>query len=134
MSDFLRKNAFGILRKNEKVLSLIKDEFCKRSIAEFAGTRSKAYGAEIYAIFEEIKKVEGVQKNVEEKTIIFDDYVQGSKDSLEIKREQNVLRVQLHNVYTTKEEKVALDSSHNKQYLIFNCFFYYYFVNSMFME
>ena len=61
-SDYPENNVFEISHRNKKVLGLMKDECCESLIAEFAGTRSKAYGVRMYAILEERKKLKVLRK------------------------------------------------------------------------
>ena len=118
-SDYPENNVYGMPCKNKKVLGLMKDECVGRLIAEMAGSRAKAYGIRMDD-GEELKKAKGVRQCVVKKTITFDDYVKCLTDFKDIVREQTGFRVKLHNVYTVKEQKIALSAYDTKRYLIPN--------------
>lgn len=128
-SEFAEDNIYQLPRCNKKVPGLFKDELNGKIIREFVGLRSKMYSIRPDNIDEidengkkigEMKKAKGVKKYVLDKEIKFDDYKQCLeilKDII-VKREQTTFRSKLHNMYTIRQEKVALSPFDDKRHIV----------------
>src|SRR5678815_5717586 len=101
---------------NKKVIGMFKDEAAGKQIEEFVGLRSKLYSYKMAGV--DHKKCKGVRKNVVKKSITHEDY----KDCLFTRREQsrtmNVIRSQLHEIYTEEINKVALSADDDKRVIM----------------
>lgn len=112
------------LRKNKKVVGLMKDECNGKIITHFAGLRAKMYSfllEEKDQIAECIKKVKGVKSNVVESSIDFDHFLNCLFNYTQETREQRRICSHFHNIYTEKETKLALSPFDDKRCLIENC-------------
>lgn len=116
-SDYPWPNDYNIERKNKKVPGLFKDELNGKIMIEFVGLRAKCYA--LRTIDDEtMKKSKGVKKNVLKRKIEFEDYVTCIKKKCEIKQKQNTIRSINHNVYSIRQEKIALSPFDDKRYII----------------
>lgn len=117
-SDFVENNVYGVLQANKKIPGLFKDELKGELVLEFVGLRSKMYS--IRTLIDEKKRAKGVKKCVLASEIKFDDYVNCLKNtSLVIKKFQNTFQTKLHQMYTVRQEKVALSSLDDKRHILY---------------
>lgn len=136
-SDYPQDNIFGVVRVNKKVPGLFKDELNSHIMTEFVGLRSKMYSlkaGEVKKIkdlngverlhkakgVEKMKKAKGVKGYVLKKQIAFDDYVDCIHNNSVIVKNQNTIRSKKHNVYSIRQQKVALSPFDNKRFILEN--------------
>lgn len=118
-SDYAPDNIYNMPLVNKKIPGLFKDELNGVPITKFVGLRSKMYCVQTGRI-DKMKKAKGVKKYVLKKEISFDDYLYCLLSKEEIKSEQNTFRTKLHNMYTIRQNKVALSPFDNKRYILPN--------------
>lgn len=119
-SDYPEDNIFQIPRVNKKVPGLFKDELNSKIIKKFAGLRSKMYCCltGIAKVDLKMKKAKGVKNSVLKREIEFNDYVSCLVSGKSISKHQNTFRTKLHNIYTIRQEKVALSPNDDKRYIL----------------
>ena len=100
--------------ENKKVLGMMKDELCGKVMTHFCALRAKTYSYLDYDGKEE-KKAKGTKKCVIKKKIKFDDYRACLFNNNPALRSQKVLKSELHDVYTLKLNKIALNSNDDKR-------------------
>ncbi|XP_066585562.1 uncharacterized protein [Prorops nasuta] len=106
-SDYPINNKYNIPLVKEKVIGLMKDEYNGNLMSEFVGLRSKMYAYRINGVNKDKKCIKGIKSYVV-KNIEFDDYIYSLKNFNTLMCKQNVIRLNLHNVITICEEKIAL--------------------------
>ncbi|XP_011859942.1 PREDICTED: uncharacterized protein LOC105557336 [Vollenhovia emeryi] len=116
-SDYAENNAYGMPRANKSVPGLMKDENRGAIMIEFVGLRAKMYAVRVLGM-SDTKKIKGVKRNVVERTITFDDFMQCLRDITEQSRSQFCVRSRLHEVYTVSETKLALSPHDDKRYVM----------------
>ncbi|XP_066595461.1 uncharacterized protein [Prorops nasuta] len=118
-SDFPINNIYNIPLVNKKVIGLMKDECNGNLMSEFVGLRSKMYAYRINGVNKDKKCIKGIKSYVV-KNIEFDDYIDSLKNFNTLICKQNIIRSNLHNVFTICEEKIALSPYDDNRYLIAN--------------
>ena len=123
MSDSLRpdlKDGF-----NKKKLGKFKDEMHSLVIKEFTALNPKVYSI-IHEHFDKdkntiieqnTKKLKGVSKAVVKNNITHQDYVDVWKTNKSISKEVIGIRSLNHQIYTYKQDKVALTSYYDKMFM-----------------
>ena len=92
-SDYPWPKAYGIERKNKKILGLFKDELDGKIMSEFVGLRAKCYAVRSLdgkSYNEKMKKAKGVKKNVLKCKITFNDYIKCIEDHCEMTSKRQV--------------------------------------------
>lgn len=120
-SDYPYPNQFAIERRNKKIPGLFKDELNGTIAVQFVGLRAKCYAIRSLddkSIDQKMKKSKGIKKSVLKRKITFDDYIDCIEKNCIIKTKQNIIRSIKHNVYSVKQEKVALSPFDDKRYII----------------
>lgn len=119
-SDYPYPNDYNIKQVNKKVPGLFKDEANGKVLVEFVGLRAKCYAVRALDAKSNniIKRAKGVKKCVVNRNIQFEDYINCIEQNCELKREQNTIRSIKHNVYSICQNKVALNPSDDKRYII----------------
>ena len=124
-SEFDPKNPYNIVQYNKKVIGVMKDENNGKLVEEYVGIRSKLYTYKMHKKRGQkekerkiIKKAKGVKTNILNKKISFNDYKRCIDKLCVLKREQTTIKSHLHNVYTMKNEKKALDPFDDKRRII----------------
>ncbi|KAK4885204.1 hypothetical protein RN001_001475 [Aquatica leii] len=129
-SGYAEDNIFGISRLNKKVLGMMKDECNGGILYEFVGLKSKLYSFKVQnpndinntnttnsqsdsAIV--IKKAKGVLDSVVRNTISFDDYLKCIRENVTLLREQRMIRSSTHDIFTIKQNRVALAANDDKR-------------------
>ena len=104
---------------NKKVIGLLKDEANDDTISEFVGLRPKLYSFVTNNDYNNTtKKAKGVKKSVINKTISFKDYFTVMMNNTPQNRTIPMFYNQNHTIYTINQEKVALDGSDDKRYVL----------------
>lgn len=116
-SDFLDGNVYGVTRANKKIPGKFTDELKGKLILEFVGLRSKMYSIRTA---DEVKKIaKGVKQCVVANEIKFENYLECLNNrEYTIKKFQNTFRTNLHEMYTIRQEKVALSATDDKRYIL----------------
>lgn len=104
---------------NKKVLGKMKDECAGEIMTEFIGLRSKMYA---YKTEEEniVKRLKGIKKSVIERKIEFADYQRYLFDSKNLLVTMNIIRSKKHNLFSIKQNKLALSFKDEKRYVCEN--------------
>ena len=116
-SDYLEKHPSGIKTGvHKKVIGKFKDEAAGSQITHFVGLRPKLYS---YKIEEqgETRKAKGVKKNVNKKSLAFEDYKKCLFTEEEVMKEMNILRSQNHEIFSMTVNKVALSANDDKRWI-----------------
>ncbi|XP_015115549.1 uncharacterized protein LOC107040118 [Diachasma alloeum] len=116
-SDYPENNVYGIKRHNKKVLGVMKDECNGRIITDFIGLRAKLYTFKVLGEVREKKRAKGV-KNATMKTITFEDYKNCLFQKTNIVKPQYLIQSKKHQVYTVRQNKLALSSDDDKRILL----------------
>ena len=105
--------------KNIKVLNLVKDELGGRIMKEFVALRPKCYS---YLTDENIvdKRAKGTKNCVIKRCLLFNDYLKCLKEKKKILRSQQRFKSDEHNVYTEKDNKIALSYNDNKRLISYD--------------
>lgn len=115
-SDIPIDNPYGVTQANKKKPGIYSDDMKGELILKFVGLKSKMYS--IKTVTDEKKRAKGVKKSVLANEIEFDNYVECLKNSSVIRRCQNTFRTSLHQMYTIRQEKVALSAADDKRHLL----------------
>ncbi|KAL7296466.1 hypothetical protein TKK_0010472 [Trichogramma kaykai] len=115
--NFADKNPYGIKRKNNKEIGLMKDEGGGKIMREFVGLRAKAYYCQ-YDGSDDIKKAKGVNRCVVKKTITGEHYRSCLFDNEIISQKQYTFRSRAHVLTTEKMTKIALNPHDDKRFII----------------
>ena len=104
-SGYDKKDARPLpIRKNKKVIGLMKDELGYKIMTEFIVLRPKLYSyKKLYG--EEDKKCKGIKKCVVKKTLTFDDYKNCLLNPKDVYRSQLMFRSTNHEVHTIEVNK-----------------------------
>ena len=105
---------FDLIRKNKKVIGLMKDELGGMIMTEFVAFRPKLYSYRKLDGAED-KKCKGIKKCVIKKTLTFEDYKNCLFNSDTTYRSQLMFRSIKHEVHTIEVNKVALNRDDDKQ-------------------
>ena len=102
-------------KDNCAVILKMKDETNGVPISEFVGLKPKmyAYRTELY----EDKKAKGVKKCVVKNNICFNDYKNVLTTGISQMEEQNTIRSIKHQLYTIKQNKIALSAVDTKRWI-----------------
>ena len=104
---------------NKKVLGKFKDEINSLIIKEFISLNPKVYSIN-YLKYNEIinkKTLKGISKTVVKNEITYDNYVDVLETNIPIKKDVVSIRSFSHQIYTHKQNKVALTSYYDKMEL-----------------
>ena len=102
------------MRKNKKVISLMKDELGGKIMKEFVGLRPKCY---LY-LMEDGRvdnKAKGTKKCVIKRCLIFDNYYVRLEEKQKILRSQQRCKSEGHDVYTEEINMTALSCDDDKR-------------------
>lgn len=119
-SDFPENNAYGMLRVNNKVPGLMKDENNGAIMTEFVGLRTKMYALRVTGRrrYEEDKRCEKQhcceRDKVQQSCTMFEQSERATR--------QSCIRSRLHEVYTVSETKLALSPYDDKIYVTFDSY------------
>ena len=102
---------------NKKVPGKFKDELGGEIITEFVGLRPKLYSYVTMNNKEE-KKCKGIRKTIVKNKIDFKNYKDCLFNKSIIKKEQYNIRSYNHQVFTEKQNKVALSPYDDKRYIL----------------
>ena len=107
---------------NKKVIGMFKDEAAGYQITHFVSLRPKLYSYKIEDRNEETKekKCKGNKKNVTEKGIKFEDYINCLNNETEEMRTMNIIRSKDHTIYSMKINKIALLANDDKRIICKN--------------
>ena len=118
-SNFEENHPSGILRKNKKVIGMMKEENGGKQIEEFVGLRSKLYN-NLMTDGKEMKKCKGIKKSVIKKEISNEDYKSCLFSDKNETRNMNLIRHRKHELFTENVEKIALSSNDDKRIILEN--------------
>ena len=114
-SGYCKENAKPLpIRKNKKVIGLMKDELGDAIMTEFVALRPKLYSYRKVDGFED-KNCKGIKKCAVKKTLTFEDYKTCLFNDSTGYRSQLMFRSTKHEVHTIEVNKVALNRDDNKQ-------------------
>ena len=105
-----------LFNENKKVIGKFKDETAGKPILEFVGLKSKMYSYKIGE--EEHKKAKGVKKNVVEKEIKHQDYLDVLFNKKIMHHQMNTIRSESHQINSYHLNKVSLSPYDDKRYLL----------------
>lgn len=83
----------------------------------FVGLRAKMYAIK-FADNKVVKKAKGVKKNVIEKRITFENYLECLLNNCTITEKQNLIKAHLHRVFTIEQNKKVLDGKDDKRFQV----------------
>ena len=107
------------MRKNKKVIGLMKDELGGKIITEFVTLRPKTYSY-LTDDGKEDKKGKGTKKCVIKKMIKFNDYKKSLLNDEVILKSQQRFISKKHDVYTENINKIALSNNDDKRIISSN--------------
>ena len=112
-SDYDKNNIYNIPLVNKKVVGLMKDENNGQIMTKFIGLRAKMYTYKVVGkpVTKKIKGITGATT----KTITFDDYYNCLLNNKTLVKNQYCIRTKHHDVYTTKQQKLALSPHDDKR-------------------
>ena len=99
--------------KNKKVLGMMKDELCGKVMTHFCALRAKTYS--YFMMVKKKTKLKEQKSVLLKKKIKFDDYRAFLFNNNPVLRCQEVLKCELHDVYTVILNKIALNSNDDKR-------------------
>ena len=102
------------MRKNKKIIGLMKDELGGKIITEFVSLRSKTYSY-LTDDGKEDKKAKGTKKCIIKKMIKFNDYKKCLLNDEVIFKSQQRFISKKHDVYTENINKIALSNDDDKR-------------------
>ena len=100
--------------KKKKVIGKMKDELNGEIIEEFVSLRANMYSLKTKK--EEMKKAEGMKKNIVKKDISYQDYVDCLFEEKKFMHTMQSIQPFKHQLYTIKQNKVSLSPYNDKQY------------------
>lgn len=118
-SNFPQPNIFNIEAHNKKIVGVMKDENNGQIMSEFVGLRSKMYALKVNNNHV-TKKAKGVKKNVLQKEICFDDFIECLIFNASFIGNQRTIKSYLHKMYTINTTKVMLDQNDDKRHVLSN--------------
>ena len=95
-----------------------KDEACGQQIEEFVGLKPKSYSYKMYEDGKEEKKCKGITKAVTKNAISHEDYKNCLFTGEKQMRTMNIIRSDLHEMYSEEVNKVALSSEDDKRHVL----------------
>ena len=102
---------------NKKVIGMFKDEVAGKQITRFVGLRPKLYTFEIEED-KEVRKCKGIKKNVIQKKLDFDDYIQCLFSGEKEMRKMKIIRSEKHDIYSKEVNIVALSNEDDKRIVL----------------
>ena len=93
---------------------MFKDEVAGKQITDFVGLRPKLYSFKIENC-KGVKKCKGIKKDVVEKEINFEDYVQCLFSGEKQMKSMKIIRSENHDIYSKEINKVALSCDDDKR-------------------
>ena len=118
-SDYKEDHPSGIRTEiNKKVPGKFKDEACGQQIEEFVGLKPKSYSYKMYEDGKEEKKCKGITKAVTKNAISHEDYKNCLFTGEKQMRTMNIIRSDLHEMYSEEVNKVALSSKDDKRHVL----------------
>ena len=103
------------IRKNKKVIDLVRDELGGKIMTEFVALRAKMYAYRKIDKEVEDKRSKGTKKCVVTEGLTFDDYKICLFDGEKIYREQILFENKKHDMYTVNKHKIALNRDDDKR-------------------
>ena len=103
------------IRKNKKVIDLVRDELGGKIMTEFVALRAKMYAYRKIDKEVEEKRSKGTKKCVVTEGLTFDDYKICLFDGEKIYREQILFENKKHDMYTVNKHKIALNRDNDKR-------------------
>lgn len=116
-SNYAPNNQFGIQQLHAKQLHKMKDENGGRVLSHFIGLCSKMYATKLSG-GGGMKKAKGVKSTIIQDKITFDDYRNCLFENKTLTFDQNLFMLKHHEMYTIKQNKIALRNHDDKRYLI----------------
>lgn len=118
-SNYSPDNQFGISQLHGKQLHKMKDENGGKVMTEFVGLCSKMYATKVNSNLNlGMKKAKGVKTSIIQDRITFDDYKNCLFNNKTLSFDQNLFSLQHHQMYTVRQNKIALRNQDDKRYLI----------------
>ena len=109
------------MRKNKKVIGLMKDELKGKIMTEFVALRPKTYA---YAIDvdkdNEVKNAKSTKRSVIKQKIKFEEYKDCLLNAKALLKSQQRFKSERHDVYTKEFNKIALSSNDDKRLQTFD--------------
>jgi len=118
-SDYPKDNDYGMPLVNKKVLGKFKYELNGKIMKEFFGLRSKLYAHKVFENEKETKKAKGI-KNIIQKEISFEDFKTCLLTENPIYKKQSIFKSNLHDIFTTEQNKKALSAHDDKRFILDN--------------
>ena len=106
--------------KTKKVIGLMKDEFGEKNMTKSVALRPKTYSYLIGNCNTTIKKAKGSKKCIIQRILKFDDWKNCLLNNEVIPKSQQGFKSEAHNVYTEKNNKIALSCNHDKRLQTFD--------------
>ena len=103
------------IRKNKKVIGLMKDELDGKIMTEFVTLRAKMYAYKKIDKEVEEKHCKGTKKCVVAEGLTFDDYKTCLFDGETIYKEQVLFENKKHTIYKVNKHKIALNRDDDKR-------------------
>ena len=103
------------IRKNKKVIDLVRDELGGKIMTEFVALRAKMYAYRKIDKEVEERRSKGTKKCVVTEGLTFDDYKICLSDGEKIYREQILFENKKHDMYTVNKHKIALNRDDDKR-------------------
>ena len=103
------------IRKNKKVIDLVRDELGGKIMTEFVALKAKMYAYRKIDKEVEEKRSKGTKKCVVTEGLTFDDYKICLFDGEKIYREQILFENKKHDMYTVNKHKIALNRDDDKR-------------------
>ena len=110
-----QKNRPQPIRKNKKVIGLMKDELGGKIMTEFVPLVAKMYAYRKIDREVEEKRCKGTKECVVSDGLTFDDYKARLFDGKTVYREQMLFENKKHVVYTVNKHKIALNRGNDKR-------------------
>ena len=125
-SDYPESHPSGILTGvNKKVIGMFKDEVAGRQITHFVELRPKLYSFKVDTSRASepgvTKKCKGVKKNVVNREISFEDYVQCLFSGEKQMQSMKIIKSENHDIYSKEVNKIALSNNDDKRILMEDC-------------
>lgn len=100
----------------------MKDENEGAIMTEFVGLRAKMYSYRVQTkkLKFESKRAKGVKKHIVNKKLTFDDFLKCVEENTRFVGAQSLIKSKMHKVHTIQQNKILLDASDDKRFLIKN--------------